>query len=281
MNVLIDLVSTNEEALMYSVIGYAKKHGYARYTSSLAEAWRQSIAGISLALRDAAALHPAPIETNAERDAAKADPVTSFLVREARKHRSRGIPFGMFLGGMKLCRKAYLDLISDEMPGTENKRYREYLNAFFDHLEIGFCSEWSSLDESERLAELQVRNRLLTNEKNRYLAIFETLQAPVLVLDENQRIENMNPAAAAVFGGIPRTGYPTARTAADLPWIEEEISSLATSGNIARNLVKNLPTQQGEKTYDVRLKRIDDIGGNFNGTLVVMHDVTDFAGTAA
>jgi hypothetical protein len=47
---LADLVSSHEDWLMHKVLDYAKENGYTRYTSTLAEAWRSSISGLSQSL---------------------------------------------------------------------------------------------------------------------------------------------------------------------------------------------------------------------------------------
>lgn len=47
---LINVLSTSEEALMENILFYAKERGYAKYTSTLKEAWRLSIVGLSASI---------------------------------------------------------------------------------------------------------------------------------------------------------------------------------------------------------------------------------------
>ena len=47
---LKNLILQNEEELMTTILNYAKIYGYAKYTSTLKEAWRLSIAGLSDAI---------------------------------------------------------------------------------------------------------------------------------------------------------------------------------------------------------------------------------------
>ena len=44
---LADLVVSHEDWLIQKVLTYAKEKGYTRYTSTLAEAWRTSVSGLS------------------------------------------------------------------------------------------------------------------------------------------------------------------------------------------------------------------------------------------
>ncbi|MGE4485761.1 MAG: GGDEF domain-containing protein, partial [Oscillospiraceae bacterium] len=50
MNDLIQLILNSEDVLMEKVLTYAKEQNYVKYTSTLKEAWRMSISGLSDAL---------------------------------------------------------------------------------------------------------------------------------------------------------------------------------------------------------------------------------------
>jgi hypothetical protein len=41
--------------------------------------------------------------------------------------------------------------------------YREFVNRFFDLVEIGFCSEWASQNKSGLVLEAWQKNRALTH----------------------------------------------------------------------------------------------------------------------
>lgn len=56
--------------------------------------------------------------------------------------------------------------------------------------------EWASGNPGERHAELESTNRTVTNEKNTYLAVFESLADAVLMLDRTDRLVNLNHAAS-------------------------------------------------------------------------------------
>ena len=84
MTRLAELVANHEDWLMQQVLAYAKKQGYTRYTSTLAEAWRISIAGISQSLLEALAHQPGVPELLPDEDYTK-DPIASFGIIEAQR----------------------------------------------------------------------------------------------------------------------------------------------------------------------------------------------------
>ena len=61
--------------------------------------------------------------------------------------------------------------------------------------------KWAEATKQGRLNELQATNRFLANEKNKYLTIFESLHDPVILLDNNSNVTNMNHAAAKLLIG--------------------------------------------------------------------------------
>jgi PAS domain-containing protein len=199
MKALVSWLQQREDWLMERILGFARRYGYSAYTSTLKEPWRLSISGLSASLIEATARPEEIMEIHAGEDL-PADPVAQFGVVEAQRHKERGISLIMFLGLMKYYRQAYLDLIvlETEEPGVRQK-YAHFVNRAFDRIEIAFCAEWSAEGKDKALLELQTSNRLMTNEKNRYLTIFESIPNPVIILNRFNKIENMNLAAARSF----------------------------------------------------------------------------------
>ena len=199
MQELCDYILKNEEWLMGRILDYAKKQDYTRYTSTLLEAWRVSISGLSSSLSMALKKYKEIPELEPDDDYKK-DPIASFGVIEAQKHRSRGVTLGMFLGLMKYYRQAYMDLIlQSEFKKKDKDYYRLFIERFFDRVELGFCTEWSSLKENEKLEELQTLNRFMTNEKNKYLTAFESLNSPAVLFDTSGKVININHAGLKIF----------------------------------------------------------------------------------
>ncbi len=269
MQRLSDLISQREDWLVDQTIGYAKRYGYTPLTSTLAEAWRASICGFSGPLIKAMA-HYGEAPQLVAGDYAE-ESITAFGIEAARKHRSRGITLGLFMGLMKYYRQSYLDLLElGELPVEHLPRYREFVNRFFDRVEIGFCSEWASQNESELVLEAREKNRALIHEKNKYLTIFESLKDPVVLLDMAGRIDNTNRAAAELFGGsaVPGAGYYGGNY---LPFLEGALATLA--GKSGEHV---LTTSLGPRCFEVKSQTMLDVSEKFAGTVLIFNDVTDY-----
>jgi len=197
MQKFIDLISDSEEILMEKILNYAKKQGYVKYTSTLKEAWRMSISGLSKALLKVARKNEEIPEMRPEDDFTQ-DEIAEFGIVEAHKHRSRGITLGMFLALMKYYQQAYVDLVEESDFSPEEKRhFCQYLKRYFDHVELGFIIEWSGLSEKQKIEELQDANREMTNEKNKYLTVFESIYDPVILLDKENKVQIITTAIAS------------------------------------------------------------------------------------
>jgi len=269
MQQLSDLISQREDWLVDKTIAYAKLYGYTPFTSTLAEAWRASICGLSGPLIKALAHYSEPPQLVAGEHAEES--ITAFGIDAARRHRSRGITLGLFLGLMKYYRQSYLDLLElGELPAERVPHYREFVNRFFDRVEIGFCSEWASQNESELVLEAREKNRALTHEKNKYLTIFESLKDPVVLLDQVGHIDNTNRAAAELFGGsaVPGAGYYGAN---HLPLLEGALATLA--GQSGEHM---LNTTMGLRCFEVKSQTMLDVSEKFAGSVLIFNDVTDY-----
>ena len=95
-DVLSSLISSSEEWLMERILDYAKSQGYTQYTSTLQEAWRLSISGLSSSLLSVLQSNGCDLELGPDEDFIN-NPATAFGVIEAGRHRERGINLGMFL----------------------------------------------------------------------------------------------------------------------------------------------------------------------------------------
>lgn len=269
-------LACHEEWLMAGILDYAKRQGYARYTSTLAEAWRVSICGLSEPLIQAIDDGHTELELGPEDDFVT-DPIAAFGVLQAQRHRSRGISLGLFLGLMKYYRQTYMDLLEQgDFPEAARRAYRVFLERFFDRVELGFAIEWSGHDESEKVAEMQSANRLMTNEKNKYLTIFESLNDPVFFVDEQGTIENLNRAAARVFAGLEGSGFHYYSPGQlDLAWPDAGALEQLTLHHASVNLEQELPTRGGDRWFEVKTVPMLDVSEKFSGTVIICHDVTE------
>jgi signal transduction histidine kinase/CheY-like chemotaxis protein len=273
-NKLAALIADGEDWLMKRVLAYAKEHAYYRYTSTLEEAWRLSIAGLSETLLQALRKNPQPNEPGPD-DNPGDDSSTAFGILEAQRHRSRGITIAMFLGLLKYYRQSYLDLVagSNFLCGEQDYAYR-YINCFFDRIEIAFVSEWAGAQPDQITSELQSTNRHLTNEKNKYLTMFESIPNPALLVNADHRVDNLNYLAAELFTGSGKPGvsyYDEIKRDMELPWLTNELALFASGKEAEWRFEKELAGY----TFEVRFKRMLDYSEKHRGTVVILNDVTE------
>jgi len=259
---------------MGRILELATNHDYTRYTSTLREAWRLSIAGLSRSVDEMLARYEEVPELNPDERYVD-DPAAAFGIIEARRHRSRGITVEMFLGLFKCYRDCYGELVTDaDFDSHETVWCRDFLKRCFDRVELGFLSEWCARDSSVDTEDLQAANRRLTNEKNKYLTIFESLASPVVLVDPDGLVEHANFAAARLLFGVDSPGsdyYGDDQRRRPIDWLATDLHdfSVATSAEVV------FKRTWQKRTYEVRLARMLDVSSKFTGTTVFLSDVTD------
>ncbi len=278
------LVASREDWLMGRVLDYAKLQGYVKYTSTLFEAWRASVQGLSTPLIEALARDGDDLELGPDIDFS-ADPGATFGVLEAQRHRTRGISLALFLGLTKYYGDTYLDLAEQfEGSAEERGRVRRFVRRFFDRVELGFCSEWSGLTETVQMQDMADANRRLTNEKNRLLTILESLNDPVIFFEQDHQIGLINNAAARIFTGRETPGaeyYAYCDTATDgpgRPVLECFDDAFHRRFSASKEEVQSeemLETVHGPAWFDIKSRPMLDISGKFSGHVVIFTDISD------
>lgn len=263
---LIDLISI-----------YARRHDYTKYTSTLREAWRVSVVGLSESLLLGLDRHGDVPELHPDEDYSE-DPIAAFGVLEAQRHRERGVRLDMFLGMLKYYRQSYHELVDDgELDGEELTLGHRFVERFFDRVELGFLTEWAGHSDAELLAELQTTNRRITNEKNKYLTIFESISDPVILLDAEGRLENLNHAAIAVLLGEKDPGayyYGTRDVVGLFPWLPAVLEAYdARRGE--QDFEYDIRTTKGLRRFAGKLAPMLDISEKYSGSVVILTDVTE------
>jgi len=299
MQRLRELIAANEQWLTQRLLGYAKDHGYAHYGPTRVEDWTSAVAGTSQALFEAMEQYGEDCPEFSPDADYTTHPVASMALEQARRHRSRGVSLPMYLGLLKYFRQTYIDLIHDHAESEESaRRCRRFVARCFDLFEIALSTEWIRPELSAHVEDLQKTNRDLTNEKNKFLTLFESISDPVFLVDQAGVIEHLNISAATFLGvGLsPEELAPFAgeglmpscpctetgsrrsltgrRLSESLPWIAKELRAFL-SGN-RQVLRRDMQAQcRGEKRwFRVTLSRMLDISGKFSGAVVVLGDVT-------
>ncbi|SHF84288.1 ATP-binding protein [Vibrio gazogenes] len=291
MHPLEQLLKKNELWLMRRIRDYAVERDYSRYTSTLEEAWRIAIVGLTDSIISALTISEDPWELSPE-DTYISDPIAAFGVLEAQRHRSRGVTLEMFLGLMKYYRQTYLDLLRKSYPigqaskeeplnevNNDREKYSHFIERVFDRIEIAFCAEWGRSDTMNRaIEELQETNRRITNEKNKFLTIFESMPTAVFLLDDKRRIVHMNFSAAQMIDPTAKSGghyYSHPDDRIPFPWLEDELSRFYETGDEKEyEYLIELPDKD-ECQVLARFHPMEDISLKYTGKVVILQDITE------
>lgn len=296
------LIERNERWLVGRILEYARKRDYLKYNSTLEEAWRIAIVGLSDTLIDALHYFQKIPELGPDVNFSK-DPIATFAIIEAQRHRKRGVTLSMFLGLMKYYKQSYVDLITEsDLSKSEKEQGSLFIERCFDRIEIGFCTEWTGITEIQNIVELQISNRQMTNEKNKYLTIFESLHSPAILLNNENKIENLNHTAVQLIessvalnlassriqtqksssqkisslkSSSPGSSYYGQKGKEGLPWMQQEIQDFIASQVLEGSFEKELETSKGKRYYHIKLKKMLDVTGKYGGTVVIFDDLTE------
>jgi diguanylate cyclase len=302
---LVRQLRTGEDWLVQRVLHFVRIRGFGKYAPTLEEAWRKSVRELNLALEAGLAYHEGPPELGPHM-AHDDDPLLLFAMRLARSHRARGTDLPMFMGLFKYYRRAYQELLAQQLQASADfPELRTTLSRLFDRLEQALCLAWTMNTQTEVMADLQDRNRTLTNEKNAYLTVFESLAQAAFLLDTRGRVRNINHEAMRMLGGLDRPGsayYSQDEEDRSSPAVEDENEAAATRdpdamiGAHIRQLVPFLPpiegllgaqtperalleirgpTSQGLRDFQVSISPMLDLSSRLLGAVVIFQDVTE------
>ena len=302
MKSFVCLIELSEEWLMERILNYAEKTGYTAYTSTLKEAWRLSISGLSKSIVLATKDFGVVPEFSPEFDFISSS-VAHFGIVEAQRHRVRGISLAMFLGLFKYYRQSYVDLIEEvEDISIDRKFCTQFINRVFDIIEITFCVEWAGGKDDCKIQDMQISNRDMTNEKNKYLTIFESFPSPVFLIGLDGTIDNMNITAAHYFNTEAVSGSHYYKTSHDneknvekdspttktdcrviasrlLPWLAQELQDYK-EGKLGQNpFIKETALNYKEYKFNVRISPMLDVSHKFDGIILILEDISKLAAT--
>ncbi|MDR3594776.1 ATP-binding protein [Clostridium sp.] len=277
MQKLKRIILDNEDILMEKILSYAKEQNYTKYTSTLKEAWRMSIVGLSEVIVKMIEKSSDIPKMGPDDDFTKSE-VAEFGIVEAQRHRSRGVTLGMFLGLMKYYQQVYIDIIDESHFSYEEKKYfSQYIKRCFDHMELGFTIEWAELCEKEKIEELKEANRRIINEKNKYLTIFESIYDPIILVDEDNKIENINYKAAEIFlstNAPEMKYYGNVNINTIMSWLSEELIKFSNANRKKVLREMTIETKSGKRTFLVKFKKMLDISEKYRGTVIIFNDIT-------
>ncbi|QJB56241.1 PAS domain S-box protein [Pseudodesulfovibrio sp. zrk46] len=291
-DILRELVLTNADALASIVMQRASELGLCDGVEISKHTWANSVDMINDALirtLDKYGLEGLDLPV----DHSTNDPLSEFATQTARIHRDRGVSLPMFMTLLKVYRAAYVKLVYKELGELPlAPACRDFVVAFFDRAEIAQCANWAELHEEERVQALEQAHRLTMEEKDRFLTLYESLATPVLLLDEQDRIELLNHAATRLMAKELRHSlkYACANDPSishkrqdariplnqALPWMDKELQKACPieEGRQDCRFDTSILIDGRERHFNIAVSNISSNLSNFVGTTVVIDDIT-------
>jgi|GEM_PF-1725179 len=296
------LISSQEDWLMKRLFHYAFERNYAEGTAAVEEAWRNCAVGLSGAILEGIDTIYPDFEFGPDHDF-RNDPLCSFIVGTAKRHRERGVSLQMFHGLMVYYREAWLDLVrSAQFEQDYENECLKIVARMFDRFMIALCAEWAVTGESRLIEELQVRNRETIIEKNRFLTIFESVPNPVFIIDNHKQIVNFNFVAALMLNVVDFHGsqYYYQKTEKTIfnekfngeslaqisdsiigkpfitffPWLADDLNEFIAGGDFSINLEKDVINEKETRYFSIKLSRRFDVSKTFVGGVIIFEDIT-------
>lgn len=272
---LYDLIATQQDWLTYQVLDYAQRQGYTNDTSTLTNGWQPCILGLSASLLEVCRNNPQIVELGSHLDYDH-DLIANYGFILAQGHRNRSNTLRVFLELMKYYRQSYLDLIdSGDFTLDQQQYFRLFINRFFDRIELGFCDEWERF--TTEATQFTQKSCCLNNEGNKYLALFESLNEPVILFNEQNNIINLNHVAGKLFLNFDVNGgfdYGQQNPHLEIPWLKTQVIQFVNSFQLEKRIEILANTQIGERCFDVNFKKMLDTSQRFSGTIVICKDIT-------
>ncbi len=296
-----ELLRSSEDWLLQRLVFYARRVIDIGDGASVEEAWRRCVRGLSGALIKGLSARYPDFEFRQGEDF-RHDPLCAFMVNTAIRHRERGVSLEMFHALMVYYKQAWLDLVGH---GGFEADYEEdclkYVTRMFDRMMVAFCAAWAETDQSKWIEELQVSNRAMSREKDRYLTIFEGVPNPVFIIDEQNRIADLNLAASVILGisGTHGAQYylKTVTTALNsgldkdtadekpevvvgkplteiFPWLAHDLDHFIAGGDSSVNIEKEVRNQEEPRYFNIKFSRIPDMREVFGGVIIIIEDIT-------
>lgn len=263
--------------LVDNSINFAKTNGYAPFTTTIRSAWVEANKSISESLvfylQETRTEPKGPMATLDYGN----DPRFKRMRQIAQRHRALGITIQLFIGLLKHFQRLYIDELKNIPNGIGERDFR-LIRDFFDEMELSVCSSWKGKEDGQRLNELQERARLAAMEKDRYLAVFESLRSPAFLLEHDGSLVHANQASASLFltqdaqaGDVIYSRSVRPRVDSLKPLLAEILEAL----NDSRELIW-LDTLAGRRCFDARKRELHDAVGNTAlGHVLLMYDVTN------
>jgi two-component system, NtrC family, sensor kinase len=276
MKLLNKLILEREEWIIKRVFEYAQKHDYLRYISNPEEEFHVTIKALIEVINITLEKYDKQHELNSNDDYSQ-DLLSSFGIREAKKQKTNEINLEISFGLLKYYRQSFIDILFiSELENDKIENYRLFLNRCFDRVEIGFGSEWNLLFQDEKLLKMQNTARFLTQEKNKHIALLESISDPIILVDKLNTISYSNAAAMILFKEkILPVKYNSGNEVLKISdWLLDLVKVFREGNDPETSVQKKIVFLDNIKQYLIKIKKIQGSTGANDETYIILNDIT-------
>lgn len=193
--------------------------------------------------------------------------------------RSGGVTISESMVLLKLFRKTYLDLVCNSLKdGMTNTLYCTFLERFFDRFELEFLARATGNSKSTVIPEQFSSDKEYVNNNKKYISALDNFFAPIILFDHEDNLLRINKEAARLLLDFRRSENQQRNKS----FTEQVVNLFQLQITEFRHAVKDnssyqtsLITSDGAKQYNVLLKKVLDENNCFEGTLVMLQDITE------
>ncbi|MBN1953211.1 MAG: response regulator [Bacteroidales bacterium] len=191
----------------------------------------------------------------------------------------KGIPVHSYLFLLKQFRQACYDLFQQaELPDKVVANYCMFAGLSFDRIEFLLLEMQNRDLQKEKKRKTHESPALLRLRKNSYLTIFESLFAPIILLDHANNIINYNESAGLIFPGICKKTALIRKGNSKVPdsmkFIQRQIAAFKAADREEDVFEVEMETPNGLCYYKILLKKLLDLSRN-EEIILMFQDLTE------
>ncbi len=198
-----------------------------------------------------------------------------FLLEEMYQYIQKGFNLSQVIEIINYYKYAYINVLRTWSVEEEYKNLcLNYIMVNFDYIQFKVSDRWCNINETEKTERIKDWNSKITDEKNKYLSIFESIPNPVIILDNENRINNINESAIQLSKNNNFNIYSeNIREREKFLWIKDELKYFCAGNYSEISFVKECKLYNDNLFFKVKLKKIK-INNDFIGTIVILDDIS-------
>jgi diguanylate cyclase (GGDEF)-like protein len=186
-------------------------------------------------------------------------------------HDCNSMDLDKILECVKYYKRGYNDFITSyDLDDVSKTHYNNIISIFFDSLEIYLSQIWV------KQFKLKFEPTLDVDKYVRYQIVVENSLNPIIIIDFDKTIYDMNTTARKLFYEINGEYFYQGTVESVLPWLTNNFSHLVKSNNNSLSFEQAFYTKKGAKYFDIKLIKTSTSDLRRNEIAVIMNNITGY-----